>query len=70
MKRFHEAREALDRIETRIRQMTDPELDALAEKRVGVFFQTYLKILVADERRRRAGLTAHQRIDELRARKK
>ncbi len=69
MKRFHEAREALDRIETRIRQMTDPELDALAEKRVGVL-PDVSQILVADERRRRAGLTAHQRIDELRARKK
>lgn len=69
LNRTKEAMKALSRIETRVKAMSDDELDIVEERGVDVFFRTYVNILVADEKERRATLTAHERVVEFRRRR-
>ena len=66
--RTKEAMKALARIEARVVAMSDDELDYVEDRGVDVFFRTYVRILVCDEKIRRAALTSHQRIGEFRKR--
>ena len=55
IERTKEAMKALARIEARVLDMSDEELEIVERRGVDVFLRTYLRILVSD--RRSAGRT-------------